>query len=93
MKIPRTELFLMENDDERINGKRIISDEHSTDIEETSLSLSLSSCGKGKFSNEGKCWLGKRTRTTSLFTRVKLLAKRGGLQENSITLGTIPKRF
>lgn len=44
MKIPRTELFLMENDDERINGKRIISDEHSTDIEETSLSLS--SCGK-----------------------------------------------
>lgn len=42
MKIPRTELFLMENDDERINGKRIISDEHSTDIEETSLSLSLS---------------------------------------------------
>lgn len=41
MKIPRTELFLMENDDERINGKRIISDEHSTDIEETSLSLSL----------------------------------------------------
>lgn len=39
----------MENDDERINGERIISDEHSTDIEETfshSLSLSLSSCGK-----------------------------------------------
>lgn len=92
MKIPRTELFLMENDDERINGKRIISDEHSTDIEETSLSLSLCRVA-GKFSSEGKWWPGKRTRTTSLFTRVKLLARRGGLQENSITLGTIPKRF
>lgn len=32
----------MENDDEGISGKRIISDEHSTDIEETSPFLSLS---------------------------------------------------
>lgn len=58
MKIPRTELFLMENDDERINGKRIISDEHSTDIEETSLSLSVE-LREGKIFQRGKMLVGE----------------------------------